>query len=158
MTKGGFRMNAYQQAEVEQLRRELGQINGHLGGGSVLDMDVKTVAEMLGRKAAIEHMLGGAAQLPAVPAFPAPAECIPEYRERKALEAQEQLYNERREEQQAAQALRDAIAADPQLRREVERRDRSDSARSYSGNYEDFGPLPGGFDDSLRRGIRDGRL
>jgi C4-dicarboxylate-specific signal transduction histidine kinase len=54
----------------------------------------------------------------------------------------------REEESRRVEELRAAMAADEGLRREVERRNRWDTA---SGNFKSHGPLPGGFDDSLRR-------
>jgi hypothetical protein len=53
----------------------------------------------------------------------------------------------RAEETRRVEELRAAMVADETLRREVEHRNRWDSVSSKS----DHGPLPGGFDDSLRR-------
>ena len=54
----------------------------------------------------------------------------------------------REEESRRVGELRAAMAADEDLRREVERRNRWDTS---SGSFNSHGPLPGGFDDSLRR-------
>jgi hypothetical protein len=51
-------------------------------------------------------------------------------------------------ESRRVEELRAAMAADEELRREVECRNRWDTA---SRDFKSHGPLPGGFDDSLRR-------
>lgn len=59
----------------------------------------------------------------------------------------------RAEESRRVEELRAAMATDEELRREVERRTRDDGSadKSRFSSRKVYGPLPGGFDDSLRR-------
>ena len=127
------------------MRREAETLAATLGRADVYTLGVEAVAAALGRKAAIDLML--AALEPKARAH--------EESQRRVLREREEREREeaRRREEDARQveALRAAVESDPELRREVERRNMIDRGRERSGGYAGgFGPLPGGFDDSLR--------
>lgn len=130
-----------EQKRGRQLVEELKRWDATLTHSGLADFDLAVVADALSRKAAALHVL--AALEPELRRQAAAARDAQERREVREREEREE--GERLAQQ--LEGLRAAMVADDGLRREVESRNFRD--RLSPGSI--FGPLPGGFDDSLRR-------
>lgn len=116
---------------TSRTRGELEKLDTTLKHPGLIDLDVRSVADALAQKEAIEYVIAET--------------------ERRCREAEETARLRREEEKRQLTAFRAAVASDPALRREVERRNFNDQrADIWKEARTWFGPLPGGFNDGLR--------
>lgn len=133
---------SHEQRRIDELNAELATANKTLAGGG-LDFPVEVVERALLRKTTIEWIFAE--------------------RDRKHKEAEYEAERKEAEDKAERQRFLEQLEADPALRREVERRNRSDEwdRKIRSKKLERFGRLPDSFPDDFRVecfGVRDGFL